>query len=248
MSSEGPRRVLVGERTTSLSLAVELRDAFTRTDVIEHSETRLGGTNTNSSSDSDRRYPRVTIEDPDADPPRRLQSDVVRSGYRLFLDSLASRIGRDDPDIVVNGGDVYRDSTIENEMLSDLPPQNPTVRVTLIPGPEYPFPAASTLMRGTIRGHNDAPLANIKVSIKDLGPSVTTDETGSFTLSILADKEVWKNGSRRLRIKDQIPKLAVQRDAETHFLPVDVPARATPFYEIQYDTGGEISIGDGTET
>ncbi len=114
------------------------------------------------------------------------------SGYFLFLN-----LANGSYTLRVESGH-YRDE----ERAFNVPvasPKNPVLSVTLIPRPSYPFPPASTLIRGLARGAANSPAVGATVEVVGKGLTYRTDERGEFVLAFGALKEndvIKENGKR----------------------------------------------------
>lgn len=188
--SDKPRKVKVGERASTLSLAVKLVDAVTGR--------RPAGN------------PRVRIEGSDAKPAQNL------SGYHLFVDFEPV----DDPVTVhVDTGERYQDQSREVD-LSDRDPSR-HVEIELAPAVSYPFPAASTLVRGHVLNGDGAGVDGASLSVRSLDHSIETDATGEFVLFFGGDGELefvrdeGEEGGKRVKVDGSDPVIEIRKPSDS---------------------------------
>lgn len=149
----------VGSFTTTLSLAVEVTDAVT------------GGRPAGS--------PEVSLAGVDAEPV------VNRSGYHLFFDLEADAVT-----VRVDGGERYADAERADVPTFDPgpgfdatdPADLPVETVELRPTPAYEFPAAATVVRGTVRDAGGAPVAGATVTVEGVDRTTTSTDAGEYVL------------------------------------------------------------------
>lgn len=177
----------VGERTSTLSLAVKVIDTVT------------GRPPTGK--------PRVRIEGIDAKPIEN------PSGYRLFLD-LDRQPDRDPVTVHVDAGKRYRHGSREVD-LSDWDPVRP-LRIDLAPAVPYEFPPGSTLVRGHVLDGDDTGVDGAHVSIRGLDTSTETDEDGEFVLVFRKDDALeaerdGEGGRKILKVDGDDPTLEIRK-------------------------------------
>jgi hypothetical protein len=216
------------ERTTRVSLAVPLLDAFT------------GGL--------PRGNPRVSIDGVAATPIRNA------SGQFVFVDL---DLDPGDVTVTVDGGAYYADPepvevTIPTEAAlaaaeasgSDVfdPSADPVAVGELVPTPTYPFPPGTTLVRGRVvddTGATPRRVADAAVSVDGVGRTTTTTDDGEFVLSfarseavtVVRDGDTWV-----VRVGGTEPTVTVEADGlGTHSVTNTVPAGRTTVTDLVYE-------------
>lgn len=66
--------------------------------------------------------------------------------------------------------------------LSELDPRQPLIKVSLIPGPDYPFPAGTTLIRGRVKDNDENWVTGASVYVVGKEFQAKTDRRGEFVL------------------------------------------------------------------
>jgi len=98
------------------------------------------------------------------------------SGYYIFVDL-------PDNNFQLRIENKYYFARENQVIISDLDPEFPVVSETLIPNYLYPFPAGSTLIRGSIYDQDlDTPIPGASVSIHNTPISAVCDNLGRFVL------------------------------------------------------------------
>jgi hypothetical protein len=103
--------------------------------------------------------------------------------------------------------------------IAGLDPRNPIVAVTMKPNSLYPFPAAATLIRGSITGSAGTPVGDAAVSVVGSTVSNTSEPGGRFVLYFgpLTEDDIVASGNHRhvkvgastaLKIRVQHPSYA----------------------------------------
>lgn len=188
MMNDDRRLVKVGERTSTLSLAVKIVDTVTGQPPTETPQVRIEG------------FDAKPIENP--------------SGYRLFLD-LDRQPDRDLVTVHVDAGEQYQYESREVD-LSDRDPSRP-LRIDLAPAAPYKFLPGSTLVRGHVLDADNNRVDGAYVSIRGLDTSTETDGSGEFVLAIReddtleAEREDGEGGGNILKVDGDDPALEIRK-------------------------------------
>lgn len=177
----------LGARTTTLSLAVRIVDAFN------------GGRPIGK--------PSVSIEGVDRGPVEN------RSGYLLFLDLDPDT--EDGPVTVsVDGGVYYADERVDVDLaaLREEAPLAPVVLIDLTPSTAYEFPAGTTLLRGHVRDPAGTGVPKAELSVRGFDRSTVTEREGEFVLfvgSVPPDAVTEADGKRLVTVDGENPTIEV---------------------------------------
>jgi hypothetical protein len=144
-----------------------------------------------------------------------LQDDFCKQGYlvdrpRVFL----RETGREATEnlskyqVFVDLSDTDYTLTVENKYyferqvnvsIPGLDPRNPVVAVMMKPNSLYPFPAAATLIRGSITDAAGTPIENAAVSVAGSSVSNASESDGRFVLYFgpLTEDDIVASGTHR---------------------------------------------------
>ncbi len=169
-------------RGRTLSLAVELRDAFTGNHPSGSPEVSLKVSYKSPAKNPSDFYVFVDLE-PEA---VTLQ---VEDGDRYFDVEQRVILPHGDPD----------DAGPEDVVVDD--PYNP-VTIEMTPTPSFKFPKTSTHIRGMVTNVDDDPVAGAEVSIPEFDLTTRTTEDGEYAVLLpITSKDVVKtNGKKMVRV------------------------------------------------
>lgn len=247
MSSEEP----VARTNTRLALAVGLVDGFTGQPLragefrVERSKTAAVDTGEQATEQRIGGPTKPTVRFPDLD----VVPVVNPSGYVLVFEAdvweSAGTVA-----IEISGGERYVD--VERTVDLDVfdPEDDPVIDVTLSPRPAYPFPTATTLVRGHVfvigDDHDPAgPLvpathgrAGVTVTVEGFDRTTETVDGGEYVLALtgLTTEDVVDG---QVRVGELPPSLRVE-PADFDPVVVSAPLREgrSHQYLFRYDTDG----------
>lgn len=113
----------------------------------------------------------VSLKDQNMGPVRTI------GGYYIFFDLPDSSYT-----VQARGGTHYFDEAMEEVQLADLDARNPVVSITLKPTPSYPFPPASTLIRGSLWDPHGRGMPEAEIKVKERDIRTKTTGTGEFVI------------------------------------------------------------------
>lgn len=228
--SERDRYVKTGERTSRLSLAVHLVDAFTGRQPAYD--------------------PPVRIEGVDATPVKNL------SGYHVFLDLEPSTVTV----VVEGGeryldtrreGIHLPDHSDPNATIDPSDPETVPLReLSLVPSPAYQFPPGATLIRGHVRNPSGGGVDGAELTVRALDrsaasagddaqlveQSTVTNESGEFVLFFGAtESPAVTDGTKLLQGPDGDPTIEVTHpEFENTTVTVAVEEGTVTVHDIEY--------------
>lgn len=241
------------ERTTKLTFAVRLLDAYAEQPITSYEQapaTAVGGPHQRGRRRRDTiRYPRLTLAEIDVDPV------LNKSGFHLFLD-VPTVTPDDDLHITVDGGQRYLNKSlpVESEALAHLPrdpeappPPDETARyrlpeyqeIRLRPSPAYQFPTGATLLRGYLQDDQENGIKGATLTIVGLDQTTETVDGGEFVLYFKPPHyDVWvEDGTRFIEINGQAPQIGVNGGPVDSTVSLTAEEGTTRSYRLRYEAG-----------